>query len=65
MQVARGLWRTHGTDCFTPVDADELEKIFLQMQRQIRGPAPPQELIVLDGKEPRRQVAFRIDVGRL
>jgi hypothetical protein len=35
------------------IDPDELEKIFLQMQRQIRGPAPPQELVVLDGKEPR------------
>lgn len=35
------------------IDADELEKIFLQTQEQIRGPAPPEELIVLDGKEPR------------
>jgi len=35
------------------MDADQLEKIFLQTQRQIRGPAPPEELIVLDGKEPR------------
>jgi len=35
------------------LDADELEKIFLQTQRQIRGPAPPEDLIVLDGKEPR------------
>ena len=33
---------------------DELEKIFLQTQTQIRGPAPADELIVLDGKEPRQ-----------
>jgi len=35
------------------INADALEKIFLQVQEQIRGPAPPEELIVLDGKEPR------------
>jgi hypothetical protein len=35
------------------IDGDALEKIFLQVQEQIRGPAPPDELIVLDGKEPR------------
>lgn len=35
------------------MDADALEKIFLQVQEQIRGPAPPEELIVLDGKQPR------------
>lgn len=35
------------------LDADQLEKIFLQTQQQIRGPAPPEDLIVLDGKEPR------------
>lgn len=35
------------------INADSLEKIFLQVQEQIRGPAPPEELIVLDGKEPR------------
>ena len=35
------------------IDADALEKIFLQMQEQLRGPAPCDELIVLDGKEPR------------
>ena len=35
------------------IDADQLETIFLQAQEQIRGPAPPGELIVLDGKEPR------------
>lgn len=36
------------------IDADELEKVFLQTQRHLRGPAPPEELIVLDGKEPRQ-----------
>ena len=35
------------------MDADALEKVFLQVQEQIRGPAPPDELIVLDGKQPR------------
>jgi hypothetical protein len=35
------------------IDDDALEKVFLQVQEQIRGPAPPGELIVLDGKEPR------------
>jgi len=32
---------------------DQLEKIFLQVQHQIRGPAPAHELIVLDGKQPK------------
>jgi hypothetical protein len=36
------------------VDDDALESIFLQVQEQIRGPAPAQELIVLDGKQPRQ-----------
>ena len=35
------------------INAEALEKFFLQVQAQIRGPAPPEELIVLDGKEPR------------
>ena len=35
------------------IDDDALEKIFLRVQEQIRGPAPAEELIVLDGKEPR------------
>jgi hypothetical protein len=36
------------------MDGDELENIFLQIQLQLRGPAPAAELIVLDGKEPRQ-----------
>ena len=32
---------------------DALDKIFLQTQEQLRGPAPRDELIVLDGKQPR------------
>jgi len=36
------------------VDDDALESIFLQVQEQIRGPAPAEELIVLDGKQPRQ-----------
>ena len=35
------------------MDDDALEKVFLRVQEQIRGPAPPDELIVLDGKQPR------------
>ena len=35
------------------IDERALENIFLQTQRHIRGPVPPEELIVLDGKEPR------------
>jgi len=39
---------------FQRLDDQQLEKIFLQAQSQIRGPAPKEELIVLDGKEPRQ-----------
>jgi hypothetical protein len=35
------------------IDERALENIFLQTQQQIRGPVPKEELIVLDGKEPR------------
>lgn len=35
------------------IDDEALEKIFLQLQQQIRGPAPKDELVVLDGKQPR------------
>jgi Domain of unknown function (DUF4338)/DDE_Tnp_1-associated len=35
------------------IDAQALENIFLQTQRNLRGPSPPDDLIVLDGKEPR------------
>ena len=34
------------------LDAPALEQVLLQYQHQIRGPAPQDELIVLDGKEP-------------
>lgn len=36
------------------IDDDALERIFLRMQEQVRGPAPPDQLVVLDGKEPRQ-----------
>lgn len=36
------------------IDANAVETIFLQMQQHLRGPAPAQELIVLDGKQPRQ-----------
>jgi hypothetical protein len=35
------------------IDDDQLEALFLQVQEQIRGPAPADELIVLDGKQPK------------
>lgn len=35
------------------IDDQALEKIILQTQEQIRGPAPAHELIVLDGKQPK------------
>jgi hypothetical protein len=35
------------------IDDNALETLLLQVQEQIRGPAPRQELIVLDGKEPK------------
>jgi hypothetical protein len=35
------------------LDATALEQVLLQYQHQIRGPAPKDQLIVLDGKEPR------------
>jgi len=35
------------------IDEQALDNVFLQTQRQIRGPVPKDELIVLDGKEPR------------
>jgi hypothetical protein len=36
------------------LDEEALERVFLQVQEQIRGPAPKDELIVLDGKQPRQ-----------
>lgn len=35
------------------LDNEALERVILQAQSQIRGPAPAQELIVLDGKQPK------------
>jgi hypothetical protein len=35
------------------LDDAALERVILQTQEQIRGPAPPHELIVLDGKQPK------------
>jgi hypothetical protein len=35
------------------LDAAALERVFLQYQQQVRGAPPADELIVLDGKEPR------------
>ena len=35
------------------IEGEALEKVFLRVQEQLRGPAPPDELIVLDGKQPR------------
>lgn len=35
------------------INAQALEQVFLQYQHQVRGAPPAQELVVLDGKEPR------------
>jgi len=35
------------------IDAPALERVFLQYQQQVRGAPPADELIVLDGKEPK------------
>jgi len=36
------------------IDDDALETLLLRVQEQIRGPAPRQDLIVMDGKEPKQ-----------
>ena len=35
------------------IDGSRLQEILLQVQEQLRGPAPKKELIALDGKEPK------------
>jgi hypothetical protein len=35
------------------VDAAKVEQVILAIQEQVRGPAPKDQLIVLDGKEPK------------
>jgi len=35
------------------IDGAQLEQVLLQVQEQLRGPAPNNELIALDGKEPK------------
>ena len=35
------------------IDGTQLQEILLQIQERLRGPAPPNELIALDGKEPK------------
>lgn len=35
------------------VDARKVEEVILAIQEQMRGPAPKEDLIVMDGKEPR------------
>jgi hypothetical protein len=35
------------------IDGAQLEQVLLQVQEQLRGPAPQHELIALDGKEPK------------
>lgn len=37
---------------FAGIGADALNQRVLAIQRQLRGPAPPEELVVMDGKEP-------------
>lgn len=60
---ALGVRRQHGgypapsqpTFCrmMKHIDEEQLEAVLLQVQQQLRGPAPREELIVLDGKQPR------------
>lgn len=38
---------------FQNIDAEELEKAILAIQEQIRGKPPKEDLVVLDGKEPK------------
>lgn len=38
---------------FQNVDADRLEEIILAIQKQVRGKPPKEDLIVLDGKQPK------------
>ena len=38
---------------FAGVDPLKLQENLLAIQRRVRGPAPPDELVVMDGKEPR------------
>lgn len=42
------LWRL-----LEEIDGPQLQHILLQVQERLRGPAPKDELIVLDGKEPK------------
>lgn len=42
------------------IDAERLEQVFLQIQEQIRGPAPADELIVLDGKQPKHGGGYSV-----
>ena len=37
---------------FCGIGADQLNQTVLAIQRKLRGPAPPQELVIMDGKEP-------------
>ena len=62
--AARRLSGARGPSTFwrlmAQIDAEALEKIFLQVQAQIRGPAPPHELIVPDGKKPRHGGGYSV-----
>jgi hypothetical protein len=45
---------------YAHVDALAVERAVLAFQRQLRGPPPPEDLIVLDGKEPRHSGGQRV-----
>lgn len=45
---------------YAHVSALEVERAVLTFQRQVRGAPPPEELIVLDGKEPRHTRGQRV-----
>ena len=39
--------------CFNSVDARKVEQAILAFQEQVRGPAPKDQLVVMEGKEPK------------
>ncbi|MBM3748322.1 MAG: ISAs1 family transposase [Acidobacteria bacterium] len=45
---------------YAQVDARAVEAAVLEFQRQLRGPPPPEDLIVLDGKQPRHTGGQRV-----
>ena len=57
IRVRHGCYPTPSQSTFwrllEEIDGTQLQNILLQIQERLRGPAPKNELIVLDGKEPK------------